>query len=75
MEIINGKVLGSRNLTLTNPETGVVRKFKLFAIEIPGEEEGSVQNIEVWADPEDSARRGQTVGVSEDESGRWNIWF
>ena len=73
MEIINGKVLGSRNLTLTNPETGIVRKFKIFAVQV--EIDGESQNIEVWAAPEDSAKRGATVGVSQDESERWNIRF
>lgn len=73
MEILDAIVIGSRNLTLTNPETGVSRKFKLFAVKVEVVDE--VQTVEVWADPSDDAKRGTKVGVSQDESGRWNIWF
>jgi len=86
MEIFNAKVIGSRPVTLTNPESGVSRKFTIVACSLVTEEttgtgkvaktEEVTQNIEVWVDRlESPPKRGTTVGVSQDSEERWNIWF
>lgn len=86
MEVFDAKVIGSRPVTLTNPETGVSRKFTIVLAAIKHEEttgagksakvETTTQNIEVWVDRlESPPKKGSIVGVSQDEEERWNIWF
>jgi hypothetical protein len=86
MEVFDAKVLGSRPVCLTNPETGVKRLFTIVLVTIQREitdgsgkaakTEVQTENIEVWVDRlEKPPRKGAVVGLSQDEEERWNIWF
>jgi len=86
MEVFDAKVLGSRPVCLTNPETGVKRLFTIVLVTISREiEEGTgktaktevqTENLEIWVDRlEQPPRKGAVVSVSQDEEERWNIWF
>ena len=86
MEVFDAKVLGSRPVCLTNPETGVKRLFTIVLVTIQREievgsgkaakSEAVKENLEIWVDRlEKPPRKGAVVGVSQDEEERWNIWF